>query len=141
MRVRPPPSATMPSSSSLTWSTPSSSPHALLHLSMSPSVSHCGRSPGLLVPRSKPHVHPSPPQSISTACFYLTFISPSTIASELHTCAPQAKRHIAQPQPTPWLVHRLNPRRKSLITTQPQGHISTLCSQSPLDECIVNTNT
>jgi hypothetical protein len=33
--------------------------HVLLHLSMSPSVSHRGWSPGLLVPRSKPYVHPS----------------------------------------------------------------------------------
>jgi hypothetical protein len=34
--------------------------HVLLHLTMSPSVSHRGWSPGLLDPRSKPHIHPSP---------------------------------------------------------------------------------
>jgi hypothetical protein len=34
--------------------------HVLLRLSMSPSVSHRGWSPGLLVPWSKPHVRPSP---------------------------------------------------------------------------------
>ena len=33
--------------------------HVLLHLSMSPSVSHRDLSPSLLVPRSKPHVRPS----------------------------------------------------------------------------------
>jgi hypothetical protein len=35
--------------------------------------------------------------SIGTARPYLTFTSPSTTASELHNCAPQAKRHVAQP--------------------------------------------
>jgi hypothetical protein len=34
--------------------------HVHLRLSMSPSVRHRGWSPDLLVPRSKPHVRPSP---------------------------------------------------------------------------------
>jgi hypothetical protein len=36
-------------------------------------------------------------RSIGTARLYLTFTSPSTTASELHTCISQAKRYAAQP--------------------------------------------
>jgi hypothetical protein len=32
---------------------------------------------------------------IGMTCLYLTFTSPSTTASELHTCTTQAKRHVA----------------------------------------------
>jgi hypothetical protein len=36
-------------------------------------------------------------RSIGTVRPYLTITSPSTTVSELHTCTPQAKRHVAQP--------------------------------------------
>jgi hypothetical protein len=62
-----------------------------------PDVSHRGWSPGLLVPQSKPHVHLHSSRSVSTACLYLTFTSPSTTASEFHICTPQTNRHVAQP--------------------------------------------
>jgi hypothetical protein len=71
-------------------------------------------------------------RSIGMARPYLTFTSSSTTTSEFHTCAPQAKRHVAQPK-----VPKLNPSRKScwqsLITNL--NHKSTYqpCAlQSPL---------
>ena len=67
--------------------------------------------PPLLVTRSSSSsVQAS--RSIGTAHPYLTFTSPSTTISELHTCASKA-RDMFTTQLTPWLVHKLNPRRKS----------------------------
>jgi hypothetical protein len=68
-------------------------------------------------------------QSIGRARAYLTFTSPSTTASELHTCAPQVKKHVTQPK-----VPKLNPKTQITLTithhkSEPQGYISTLCSQ------------
>jgi len=96
--------------------------HILLHSSMSPSASHRSWSPGLLVPRSKPHVCPSPlsVHRHGTTRLYLTFTLPSTTASELHTCAPQAKRHAAQP----------NSRHgKFTDSTQDASHVDNHSSQ------------
>jgi hypothetical protein len=56
------------------------------------------------------HAWPSPSPSLSTAI------------SELHTYALQAKRHVAQPKLTPWLVQQLNPKHctrwQSLISNR-----------------------
>jgi hypothetical protein len=136
MRVRPLPSATTPSSSILTWSILSSSlmyswTYRCLQVSTT-TPSFTAPSP-LPVHRSKLHIRPSP----------LPVHRHGTSLLDLHltvdhllrapTCAPQAKKHVTQPQLTPWLVHWLNSRHKSrwqsLITTKPQGHILTLCSQ------------
>jgi hypothetical protein len=78
----------------LTWST-RSLPCTLVLVDV-PDVSHRGWSPGLLIPWSKPHVCPSPLQvHRHTTRLYLTFSSPSTTASDLYTCTPQAKRYVA----------------------------------------------
>jgi hypothetical protein len=83
-------------------------PYVHLYLSMTLGVSHPWSVTPLLRslspssgirPSPLPHRHepawPSP--------------SSSTTIFELHTCAPQAKRHVAQHQLTPWLVQQLNP--------------------------------
>jgi hypothetical protein len=81
----------------LTWSTLSSSPiysctcrcpQVLATVAGHPASWSLGPSLTSVLHRS---------QTIGTARLYLTFTSPSTIAFELHTCAPQAKRHVAQP--------------------------------------------
>ena len=59
-------------------------------------------------------------RSIGTTRLYLTFTLPSTTASELHTCAPQAKRHAAQP----------NSRHgKFTDSTQDASHVDNHSSQ------------
>ena len=105
--------------------------HILLHSSMSPSASHRSWSPGLLVPRSKPHVCPSPlsVHRHGTTRLYLTFTLPSTTASVLHTCAPQAKRHAAQP----------NSRHgKFTDSTQDASHVDNHSSQIQTTRAHIN---
>jgi hypothetical protein len=53
-------------------------------------------------------------QSIGTARLYLTFTSPSTTVSELHTCSTQAKRHVAH----------IAFAMVGLVTTQPSSWIT-----------------
>ena len=100
MCVRPPPSVMTLSFSSLTWSTPSSSPMYSCTCRC-PQVSATAASHPAswsLGPSLTSVLHRS--QSIGTTRPYLTFTSPSTTAFEIHTYAPQAKRHVAQPQLT-----------------------------------------
>jgi hypothetical protein len=52
--------------------------------------------------------------SIGMAHVYLTFTSPSTTASELHTCTTQAKRHVAH----------IAFAMVGLVTTQPSSWIT-----------------
>jgi hypothetical protein len=73
-------------------------------------------------------------RSIDTARFYLTFTSPSTTASELHTCTTRVKRHVAYiafamvglvtTQPTLWITLTITHYK-----TNTQRYLSTLCSQ------------
>jgi hypothetical protein len=79
-------------------------------------------------------------RSIGTARLYLTFSSPSTTASVLHTCTPRAKRHVAHKafakvglvttQPTSWITLTITHHK-----TNTQGYLSTLCSHL---RCIYN---
>ena len=82
----------------LTWSTRSLL-HVHLCLSMSPGVTTVAGPLALrsLSPSLTSALHRS--RSIGTTRLYLTFTSPSTTASELHTC--EAKRHVAQPNSRP----------------------------------------
>jgi hypothetical protein len=90
-----------------------------------------------LVPRSKPHVRPSPLPVRRHGTSSLTFTSPSTTASVLHTCTPRAKRHAARiafamvglvtTQPTSWITLIITHHK-----TNTQGYLSTLCSQLQL---------
>jgi hypothetical protein len=86
-----------------------------------------------LIPQSKPQ-YP-----------FFTALSPSTwtrltftfAISELHTCAPEAKKHVAQPKLTPRLVQQLNPKRyshwQSLITSRTTWvHIDHVFTISPM---------
>jgi hypothetical protein len=93
----------------LTWSLL----HVHLRLSMSPDVSHRSRSPGLLVPRSKPHIRPSPlsvhRRGMSLLDLYLT-VDHRLQAPHLHTTS---QKTCCTNQLKPWLVHKLNPRHES----------------------------
>jgi hypothetical protein len=71
--------------------------HVHLHLSMYQMLATAAGHPASwsLSPSFTSVLHHS--RSVGTARLYLTFTSPSTTASELYTCTPQAKRHVVQP--------------------------------------------
>ena len=82
--------------STLTWPTPSSSPMYTCACRC-PQVSATAASHPAswsLGPSLASALHHS--RSVGTARLYLTFTLPLTTVSELHTCASQAKRHVAQ---------------------------------------------
>jgi hypothetical protein len=87
----------------------------------------------ILVPRSKPHVHPS---------LFLVYLHSPSLLDLLHVrwlslCSTPVHQHSQETCCThilkPWLVSKLNQSRSSLTNTHhkldTQGHISTLCSQ------------
>jgi hypothetical protein len=87
--------------------------HVHLCLSMSPDVSHRGWSSCLLVPQSKPHVHPSP----LSVYWYGTSLLDLHLSIDHRLRAPHLRTTSLETccttQLTPWLVHKLNPRRES----------------------------
>jgi hypothetical protein len=110
--------------------------HVFLHLSMSQvSATAAGHLAfWSLGPSLTSVLHRS--RSIGTARLYLTFSSPSTTASELHTYTTQAKRHVAHlafamvglvtTQPISWITLTITHHK-----TNTQGYLSTLCSHKP----------
>jgi hypothetical protein len=97
-----------------------------------------------LVPRSKPHVCPSPRPVRRYDTSSLTFTSPSTTASVLHTRTPRAKRHahiafamagLVTTQPTSWITltithHKINAQR--YLSTL-RSHSVSLSRQSSME--------
>ena len=82
--------------------------HVHLRLLMSPSVSHHGWSPGLLVPQSKPHARPSllPVHRHDTSLLDLHLtIDHRLRAPHLRTTSQEA---CCTTQLMPWLVHKLH---------------------------------
>jgi hypothetical protein len=85
-------------------------------------------------------------RSVGTARPYLTFTSPSTTASKLHTCTTQAKRHVTHiaftmvglvtTQPSSWITLTITHHK-----TNHKGTFQPFVHNLPLDECISNTNT
>ena len=106
--------------------------HVLLHLSMSPSVSHYGWLPDLLVPRSKPHIRPSPlPVHRHGTSLLDLHLAVDHRLQAPHLCT-TSKTHVAQP----------NSRHSSQIQPENTSHVdnhssypnhkSTYCSQNNL---------
>jgi hypothetical protein len=107
--------------------------HVHLRLSMSPNARHRSWSPGLLVPRSKPHVRPSP---LPVHRHVPTWPSPRRRPPPPSFTPAHHKPRDMLHNPTHVMVNsQTQPKMQITLTityhkSEPQGYISTLCSHT-----------